>query len=103
MPSGSRNQNIGGTGSPIRETSASTSTPLDSELGVGGVDVVGGQDDPGLDAGLVDSRPRRRERDPGTAARRIDLDPAVLVAERNVGALLEAERLVELDRAILVG
>jgi len=28
-PDGSRNQNIGGTGSPIRDTSASTSTPLD--------------------------------------------------------------------------
>lgn len=27
LPSGSRNQNIGGTGSPIRLTSASTSTP----------------------------------------------------------------------------
>src|SRR6185437_6482243 len=29
LPSGSRNQNIGGTGSPIRETCSSTSTPLD--------------------------------------------------------------------------
>src|SRR5205085_1015830 len=28
-PVGSRNQNIGGTGSPIRDTSASTSTPRD--------------------------------------------------------------------------
>jgi hypothetical protein len=27
LPSGSRNQNIGGTGSPMRMTSASTSTP----------------------------------------------------------------------------
>jgi hypothetical protein len=27
LPSGSRNQNIGGTGSPIRLTSVSTSTP----------------------------------------------------------------------------
>ena len=38
-PVGSRNQNIGGTGSPIRETSASTSTPSSFMRRVGGVDV----------------------------------------------------------------
>ena len=33
-----------------------------------------------------------------------DLDPAIAVAERNVGALLEAERVdVELDGAVLIG
>ena len=44
------------------------------------------------------------QRDGGLGALRGDLDPAVAAAERDVGALLEAERVdVELDRAILVG
>ena len=45
---------------------------------------------------------RRGDRDAGRALRRVDLDPAVLAAEREVGALLEPERLVEGDRAVLV-
>ena len=55
LASGSRNQNIGGTGSPKRETSASTSTPRRPQLGVGRVDVVGGQADAGLHADRVPS------------------------------------------------
>jgi hypothetical protein len=46
---------------------------------------------------------RRDDGDRGLGAGRGDLDPAVAVAERDVGALLEAERLdVELDGALLV-
>jgi hypothetical protein len=65
--SGSRNQNIGGTGSPIREISASTSTPARPS------------------ATWVASR------DPRGAARQVHLDPPVAVAQRGVDALLEAE------------
>ena len=46
----------------------------------------------------------RCERDARRAGRRVDLDPAVAAAERDVGALLEAEPVdVERDRAVLVG
>jgi hypothetical protein len=98
LPSGSRNQNIGGTGPPIGVDV--DAKPL--ELGIGFVDVVGGEADTGLDPGRV-ALPRRRQGDAGGSARRVDLDPAVALAERDVGALLEAERLVELDRSVLIG
>jgi hypothetical protein len=72
-PMGSRSQNIGGTGSPIRDTSASHVHPAGLQGGVGGVDVAGGQ------------------RDPGRPLRRVDLHPAVVAAERHVRALLKTK------------
>jgi lipid II:glycine glycyltransferase (peptidoglycan interpeptide bridge formation enzyme) len=70
-----------------------------TEMDLGGVDVVGVQDDAGLDPGRV-PRPRRQKRDTCRAAWRIDLDPAVAVAPGNVVAPLEAQRLVERHRAV---
>ena len=103
LPSGSRNQNIGGTGSPIRLISASTSTPPAREVGVDGIDVVGVEADAGLDVAGRVAGGRRDDGDRRVGAGGADLDPAVAVAERDVGALLEAERLdVELDGALLV-
>src|SRR5438094_4067512 len=71
---------------------------------VGGLDVVGRDDDPGLPARLELAH-RRRQGHRRRAAARSDLDPAHLpVREGLVDTLLEAERLcVEGDRAILVG
>ena len=77
--------------------------PAGAELLVGRVDVIRRQADPGLHRGRV-SFAGGCQRDPRRAARRVDLDPAVLIAERDVGPLLEPERLgVELDRLVLVG
>ena len=103
LPSGSRNQNIGGTGSPMRLISASTSTPRACEIGVDRIDVVGVEADAGLDVAGRVAGGRRDDGDRRVGAGRADLDPAVAVAERDIGALLEAERLdVELDGALLV-
>jgi hypothetical protein len=59
---------------------------------------AGPEADPGLDGGRSAGR-RRRKGDAGVARRRVHLDPAVLLAELNIRALLKAERLlVQLDR-----
>ena len=50
------------------------------------------------------ARRGRDDRDRRDRPGRSDLDPAIAVAERHVGALLETERAdVELDRPLLVG
>jgi hypothetical protein len=115
LPSGSRNQNIGGTGpmsstapiriaagAPARATSASTSMPARLHLRMRGVDAVGIQDDPGLHPGRI-SRLRRHEGDTRCPIRRVDLYPAVAVAPGNVVAPFEPQRLVERERPVLVG
>ena len=59
------------------------------ELRMGGIDIVRGQADAGLDPAALVPRPRRGKRDARRALRRIDLDPAILAAaEVDVGALL---------------
>src|SRR5436190_3428675 len=74
------------------------------EVGVDSLDVIGVQDDPGLRVAGRLPGGRRGDRDRRDRAGRGDFDPAVVVAERDVGALLEAERVdVELERLVLVG
>ena len=68
------------------------------------VDVVGLQADPGLAVARRPALRRRGKGDRGFGVAGSHLDPAVAVAERDVGALLEAELLdVERDRCVLVG
>jgi len=70
---------------------------------VDGVDVVRVEADAGLDVTGRVARGRRDDGDRGLGAGGADLDPAVAVAERDVGALLEAERVdVEGDGALLI-
>jgi hypothetical protein len=68
---------------------------------MGRIDIVGRQRDAGHYADRV-AFTRRREGDSGRAARRIDLHPAVAATERYVGALLEPDLFVELNRAVLI-
>ena len=72
-------------------------------LRVGGVDVVGGQRDTRVGrrhrSGI---RRRRGQRDPGAALGQIHLDPAIAAVKRCIGSLLEAQRLVERNRLVLL-
>ncbi len=103
LPSGSRKKNIGGTGSPIRETSSSTLTPRVLQGGVGGIDVGAGERGPRLDPDRI-ALPRRHDGDRRRRAGRRHLEPAHAVTEWGVAAHLETELLrVELKRAVLVG
>ena len=100
MPSWSRKKNIGGTGSPMRETSSDRRRCHERRVVV----VLARQADAGLDPGRVLVAARQHQRDPRVRSLRRDLDPAVAVAEGDVRALLQAQLAdVELDRLVLVG
>src|SRR4051794_16018162 len=74
------------------------------KVGVDRVDVGGVQRDAGLAVAALLAVRRRSERDGRLRALGRDLDPAVLAAEGDVDALLEAELLdVEGDRPVDVG
>jgi hypothetical protein len=73
------------------------------ELRVDAIDVVGVEADAGLDVASRVAGGRGDDGHGGVGPGRGDLHPAIAVAERHVGALLEAERLdIELDGALLV-
>ena len=104
LPSGSRSQNIGGTGPPKRVTSSSTSTPASFSAAWRAVDVARVEDDPGLGASRLLALRRRGERDRRLGAGDRHLDPAHVRAHRHVDDLLEAERAdVEVERPVGVG
>src|SRR6266496_4266936 len=69
-----------------------------------GFEIVRGEHDARLDVSRRLARAWRHQRDRRARAGGRDLEPAVAVPERDVGALLEAERLdVELECPVLVG
>jgi hypothetical protein len=81
LSSGSRSQNIGGTGPAHAADLCVHVDPRPLELLMVGVDVVGLQADTGLALAHGTSRRRWRQRDRGRLVAKADLDPAVAVAE----------------------
>ena len=104
FPSGSRSQNIGGTGPPQRVTSSSTSAPRSlSAAWSASTSEVSRQIPVWLPPASWPCGGGARAIVVGVPASR-DLDPTHRLAHRDVDDLLEAERAdVEVDRTIGVG